>query len=113
MNSSPVRWSIWKYSDALSKNEARIILKADIMTPSETMFQELQLWLSFTKRIQYHTFIIMYKSFNGQTPTYTTDMFTKVSEIHDRNLRSKDNAELRVPFAKTDYFENSFSDTGA
>ena len=92
----------------LQKRAARIILKADIMTPSETMFQELQ-WLSFTKRIQYHTFIMMYKAFNGQTPTYITEMFTKVSEIHNRNLRSID----RVPFAKTAYFENSFSVSGA
>ena len=96
----------------LQKRAARIILKADIMTPSETMFKELQ-WLSFTKRIQYHTFIMMYKAFNGQTPTYITEMFTKVSEIHKRNLRSRDNAELRVPFAKTAYFENSFSVSGA
>ena len=96
----------------LQKRAARIILKADIITPSETMFQELQ-WLSFTKRIQYHTFIMMYKTFNGQTPTYITEMFTKVSEIHNRNLRSRDNAELRVPFAKTAYFENSFSVSGA
>ena len=59
------------------------------MSPSETMFQELQ-WLSFTKRIQYHTFIMMYKAFNGQTPTYITEMFTKVSEIHNRNLRSSE-----------------------
>ena len=52
----------------LQKRAARIILKADIMTPSETMFNKLQ-WLSFTKRIQYHTYIMMFKALNGQTPT--------------------------------------------
>ena len=96
----------------LQKRAARIILKADIMTPSETMFSELQ-WLSFTKRIQYHTHIMMFKAFNGQAPTYISSMFTKTSEIHNRNLRSVDNAQLRIPFSRTTYYENSFTVNGA
>ena len=96
----------------LQKRAARIILKADFMTPSETMFSELQ-WLSFTKRIQYHTHIMMFKAFNGQAPTYISSMFTKTSEIHNRNLRSVENAKLRIPFSKTTYYENSFTVNGA
>ena len=92
----------------LQKRAARIILKAGIMTPSETMCNKLQ-WLSFTKRIQYHTYIMMLKALNGQTPTYISSMFTKTAEIHNRNLRSVDNAQLRVPFSRTTYFENSFT----
>ena len=92
----------------LQKRAARIILKADIMTPSETIFNKLQ-WLSFTKRTQYHTYIMMFKALNGQTPTYISSMFTKTAEIHNRNLRSVDNAQLRVPFSRTTYFENSFT----
>ena len=46
-------------------------------------------------------------------PDFFYFFFFKVSEVHNRNLRSRDNAELRVPFAKTAYFENSFSVTGA
>ena len=37
------------------KRVSVIFLKANIITPSETMFNKLQ-WLSFTKRIQYHTY---------------------------------------------------------
>ena len=96
----------------LQKRAARIILKADIMIPSETMFNKLQ-WLSFTKRIQYHTYIMMFKALNGQTPTYTSSMFTITAEIHNRNLRSVDNAQLRVPFSRTTSFENSFNVNGA
>ena len=93
----------------LQKRAARIILKADILTPSETMFSELQ-WLSFTNRIQYRTHIMMFKAFNGQAPTYISSMFTKTSEIHNRNLRSVDNAQLRIPFSRTTY---SFTVNGA
>ena len=96
----------------LQKRAARIILEADIMTPSETLFSELQ-WLSFTKRIQYHTHIMMFKAFNGQTPTYISSMFTKTSEIHNRNLRFVDNAQLRIPFSRTTYYENSYTVNGA
>ena len=40
-------------------------------------------------------------------------MFTKTAEIHNRNLRSVDNAQLRVPFSRTTYCENSFNVNGA
>ena len=92
----------------LQKRAARITLKAEIMTPSETMFNKLQ-WLSFTKRTQYHKYIMMFKALNGQTPS----MFTKTAEIHNRHLRSVANAQLRVPFSRTTYFENSFIVNGA
>ena len=55
----------------------------------------------------------MFKALNGQTPTYISSMFAKTSEVHNRNLRSVDNAQLRVPFSRTNYFENSFSVNGA
>ena len=38
----------------LQKRAARMILKADFMTPSEQLFKELN-WLPFPKRVQYHT----------------------------------------------------------
>ena len=91
----------------LQKRAARIILRCDILTPSENMFNELQ-WLSFPKRVQYHTIAMMHKA-----PAYISHMFIKTSDIHDRCLRSSDNNELRVPFSKTRYYENSFSVNGA
>ena len=96
----------------LQKRTARIILKYDIMTPSQTMFNKLQ-WLSFTKCIQYHTYIMMFKALYGQTPTYISCMFTKTAEIHNRSLRSVDNAQLRFPFSRATYFGNSFTVNGA
>ena len=96
----------------LQKRAARIILHADILTPSKDMFLELQ-WLPFSKRIQYHVCVMMFKTLNGIAPDYMSDMFTQTSETHNRNLRSVSNGDLRVPFARTKYFQNSFAVHGA
>ncbi|MCG8048126.1 MAG: reverse transcriptase domain-containing protein, partial [Candidatus Thiodiazotropha endolucinida] len=63
----------------LQKRAARIVLQADILTPSETMFNELH-WLPFHKRVRYHECILMYKTLNNLAPEYLTERFTKVSE---------------------------------
>ena len=84
----------------LQKRAARIILKADITTPSKTLFSELN-WLTFPQRVQYHTCTMVYKALNGLAPEYISDVFTKVSESHMRNLRSVDNDLLRVPCSRT------------
>ena len=107
---------IWSRTSALNTNRllklqkraARIILGADIMTSSKHMFKELQ-WLSFPQRVNYHTCVLVYKSINGLAPEYLSQLFTKTSELHTRNLRSVNNDELRVPFARTNYFAKSFS----
>ena len=46
--------------DKLQKRAARIILSVDYTTPSNIMFRDLN-WLPFTKRIQYHTCVMMYE----------------------------------------------------
>ena len=96
----------------LQKRAARIILRADIMTPSKTMFDKLK-WLSFPKRIQYHASNMMYKSLNDLAPDYMMDLFNKVSESHSRNLRSVENDLLMIPFSRTRYYDRSFAIQGA
>ena len=95
----------------LQKRAARIILQADFMTPSKQMFQKLG-WLTFTKRVQYHTCVMVFKSLNGLAPEYLTNLLTRQSETHSRNLRSNDKYMLKIPFARTAYYEKSFSVTG-
>ena len=82
------------------------------MTTSGQMFKELQ-WLSFPQRVHYHTCLLVYKSFNGHAPEYLSQLFTKFYEMQSRNLRSVDKDELKVPFARTNYFAKSFSVEGA
>lgn len=107
---------IWSRTSALNTNQllklqkraARIILRADIMTPSKHMFKDLQ-WLSFPQRVLCNTCLLIYKLLNGLAPEYLSQLFNKTSEMHSRNLRSVDNDELRVHFARTNYFATSFS----
>ena len=96
----------------LQKRAARIVLRADIMTLSETMFRELN-WLPFYKRVQYHTYILMYKTLNNLAPEHLSERFIKISETHDRNPRSTDSGLLKVPYSRTWYYDNSFTVTGA
>ena len=96
----------------LQKRAARIILKVDILTPSQSMFNQLK-WLSFPRRVQYHTCVMVYKALNHMSPEYITDLFTKVSETHNRSTRSVDNDLLHIPSFKTSLFENSFSVSAA
>ena len=56
---------------------------------------------------------MMFKALHGMTPEYISEMIVKTSEVHCRSLRSIDNAMLRVSFARTNYFENSFTVSGA
>ena len=97
----------------LQKRAARIILQADIMTPSQQMLQELG-WLPFPKRVKYHTChtcVMVFKALNGQAPEYLSDLLIKSEQI--KNLRSNDKEILKVPLSKTAAYDRSFSVNGA
>ena len=69
-------------------------------------------WLTFTQRVQYHVCVMVFKSLNGQAPEYLSNLLTKCSETNVRSLRSSKQETLKVPFARTTYYEKSFSVTG-
>ena len=96
----------------LQKRATRIVLQADILTPSQTMFKELK-WLDFPKRVQYHTCILIHQALNGMAPEYNQELFSKSSEIHNRNLRSVENDMLKIPYSRTCYYERPFAIDGA
>ena len=91
----------------LQKRAARMILKADFMTPSEQLFKELN-WLPFPKRVQYHTCLMVYKSITGQAPEYISSMLTYVSEHHERQTRSTVLDLLHIPRSHSAYFDRAF-----
>ena len=91
-----------------SKRAARIILNAHFMTPSRLMFSELK-WLTFPKRVDYHTCTMVYKALNNLAPNYICERFIMTSNIHSRNLRSVDNKMLHIPSFKTSCYGNSFT----
>ena len=56
--------------------------------------------------------VMVFKSLNGQAPEYLLNLLTKCSETNVRSLRSSKQETLKVPFARTTYYEKSFSVTG-
>ena len=96
----------------LQKRAARIILNADFMTPSRLMVSELK-WLTFPKRVDYHTCTMVYKALNNLAPNYICERFIMTSDIHSRNLRSVDNKMLHIPSFKTSCYGNSFTISAA
>ena len=92
----------------LQKIAVRIILKDDIYTPSHLLFKELS-WLTFPKRVQYHTCNMVYKALNRLAPEYISEIFVKISDIHYRILRSVDIELLRIPGSRTKIYKNSFT----
>ena len=55
---------------------------------------------------------IVYKSLNGDAPSYMSDMFTKVNVSTTRSLRNSD-YDLRVPFLRTTTGQRFFFYQGA
>ena len=84
----------------LQKRAARMILKADFMTPSKQLFKELN-WLPFPKRVQYHTCLMVYRSITGQAPEYISAMLTYVSEHH----ASKPDQQLSIYCTYPDHIQ--------
>ena len=95
----------------LQKRVARMILKADFMTPSEQLFQELN-WLPFPKRVQYHVCPTVYTRISGQAPEYISSLLTHVSDHHERQTRSTTINLLHVPRSHSTNFDRAFSVQG-
>lgn len=92
----------------LQKRAARIILKAEYMTPSAHMFERLG-WLSVPKRLMYNKAVLTYKALNNLTPNYISSLLKPISETHVLSLRSSENGLLSVPRSRTALFDRSFS----
>ena len=71
---------------------ARSILTAKFTTPSGNMFKELKRLRSQWYSVQYRC--TGFQAMNDLTPDYLNNIFMRVSDTHDRNLRSLDNVEL-------------------
>ena len=52
---------------------------------------------------------MVYKALNGLAPEYISESFVKISDTHNRILRSVDNELLRLPGSRTKIYENWFT----
>ena len=76
----------------------------------------IQMALSRAKLVNFSKTSVVpyvYKALNGQTPEFISGCFKKVSETHNRNLRSVDNDLLHNPNSRTKFYENSFTASAA
>ena len=85
----------------------RSILKAEWMTPSSFMHNELQL-LTLDNRRKYHTACEMHKIYYKYAPVSITDKFKSVNEIHNRTTRSAVRNDIYIPRCRTNFGQKNF-----
>ena len=88
-----------------------MILKADFMTLSKQLFKELN-WQPFSKRVQYHTCLTVYKNITGKAPEYISSLLTYASDHHERQTRSTTLDLLHIPRSLSVNFDRAFSVQG-
>ena len=93
----------------LQNKAARIILNADWYTSSHVLLTQLK-WMSISQRKNYHICLLMYKLFNGLTPSACN-----VFEFNDDsyNFRDTTSIVLKVPHPNTELFKKGFRYSGS
>lgn len=71
----------------------RIILKCDFLTSKKFMLDALN-WLSISQRIKFNVLVLIFKIKNGLVPQYLSDDVTFVHDVHNVNLRNRNNFRL-------------------
>ena len=91
----------------LQKRAARIILKADFMTPSDTLFTSLNL-MRFEHRVLYFQYLLMFKCMKGMAPSCLNKMFKFRKDLHTYGTRSSSQNKLHSPKCNVESFKHSF-----
>ena len=94
------------------KRAARVILDLDYLTPSDTLFKEIN-WMTFPERVIYLKAVQMFKTINNDSPEYLKSLFKFTSEIHSRLLRSSSNTLLYSPRPNTELYRSTFTFSGS
>ena len=101
--------------DKIHKRCARAMLGVNQLISSDFLFNMLG-WEILSDRNMYFKSLMMYKTLNGLTPSYISDMFTAVSDVHTRNTRSATAGQLALPRSfngpDTECFKFSFAFNG-
>ena len=94
------------------KQMARIILKANPLTPSSQMFKTLH-WIPMEERWRFHRAKLLYDVINGSAPSYLIDRFTLCSSTHRYRTRRADTHGLVLPRVTSESGKRAFSFSGA
>ena len=91
----------------LQKRAARMILNADFMTPSDTLFASLD-WKRFEDRVRFFRYILMFKCMKGIAPSCLSKLFIFRKDIHMHGTRSSSQNKLHYPKCNIESFRHSF-----
>ena len=78
----------------LQKRAARVILHADLKTPSAEMFETLR-WLPLIKRLNYNKAVFTYKAINDLAPQYIIQLF-HACLVNSQNYATKCRGQLNA-----------------
>ena len=90
----------------MQKRTARIILHKPLKSNSHDMFKSLK-WLTFPKRCDYFTGLMVYKALHNLSPKYITNLIP-LSVNNNYNLRSSARSDIAHKKHKTNYLKQSF-----
>ena len=95
----------------LQNRAARIVSNSSYDAPSKPLLQKLE-WKTILDFIGDETKMMVFKSLNDFGPQYMYNMFTKNSNLSERNLRNT-TTDLRLPLRKSTAGQKRFSYRGA
>ncbi len=73
----------------LQKRAARVILEADRLESSDSLFKQLN-WLTIRDEVEIRKCCVIYKRNNGLTPSYINNILVRNVDTHSRSARHCD-----------------------
>ena len=109
--------TIWGQSSHASRYKLQILLLRLIydkskFSPSKPLFEQSNI-LAIKYRVMYRIVCLTYKSLNGMTPGYLTNLLKPLSTVSQRQTRSTANMDLWVPNYKLSITRCGLKYTGA
>ena len=92
----------------LQNRAARILTFSSYDTDVEDLFSKLG-WRKLSSQREIQKAIMVFKSLNGLTPEYLSDLFVNRSDVTEYLLRDSVNKLSAVPLPRTNFLKNSFS----
>ena len=94
----------------LQDRAARLVMGSPFDSSAAPLLQRLG-WLSVDRPVHMETSTMVYKSLNGLAPDNLCQIFSRLSDVHNRLLRNT-KCDLVIPRMRTAYGQNSFAFRG-
>ena len=95
----------------LQKRAMRVVLGVAFDCPSHFIFDAMNV-LSVRQRIVYFTCVLVFKCLEGNAPSYLTNNFYAMNQVHDYQTRAAANQVLQTPIFRSGNGQRSFNMRG-